>query len=441
LKKVDLTKGNVFKVIVTLAIPIMGSSFLQFAYNLIDMLWVGGLGSDAVAAIGTSSFFISLGYSISSMVVIGVGIKIAHAIGKNDSHEIKEYINIGIFSMAIVAIIYAIFLIVFRKYLIGFFDLHNSYVSVEATKYLAVSAIVLIFSCFNMMYSRVLNSFGNNKLALKISTTGIVLNIILDPIFIYVFKIGVTGAAIATLIAQIIMFLLFTFVKSSPFKYDFNTKISGGKLKLVFKLGVPMAMQRSLFTLVNIVLARVVSSFGTDAIAAQKIGLQVESITYMVIGGLNGAVGAYIGQNFGAKKYDRVDKGYDKALIVGMIYAIITTIIFLAIPKQIVCLFVRQKETIEIAADYLRIVGLAQIFSAVEVISNGLYTGLGKPKIPSIVSMVFTALRIPMALVFIKIWGVNGIWISIAVSSMFKGVISFLIYKLKVKKDLFAMKI
>ncbi|MGL5069481.1 MAG: MATE family efflux transporter [Sarcina sp.] len=441
MKKVDLTQGNIFKVMVSLAIPIMGSSFLQFAYNLIDMLWVGGLGSDAVAAIGTSSFFISLGYSISSMVVIGVGIKIAHAIGKNNDHEIKEYINIGILSMAILGIIYAIILIVFRKYLIGFFDLNNIVVSREATKYLAVSAIVLIFSCFNMMYSRVLNSFGNNKLALKISTTGIILNIILDPILIYVFKIGVTGAAIATLISQILMFLLFTFVKSSPFKYDFSTKISSEKLKLVFKLGLPMAMQRSLFTLVNIVLARVVSSFGTDAIAAQKIGLQVESITYMVIGGLNGAVGAYIGQNFGAKKYDRVDKGYDKALIVGMIYALITTLVFLLVPEQIVRLFVRQKETIQIAADYLRIVGLAQIFSAVEVISNGLFTGLGKPKIPSIVSMIFTALRIPMALIFIRIWGVNGIWISIAVSSMFKGVVSFLIYKLKVRKKLMTIKI
>ncbi|MBY7009484.1 MATE family efflux transporter, partial [Clostridium botulinum] len=89
MKKVDLTEGKVAKVILTLAIPIMGSSLLQFAYNLIDMIWVGGLGSNAVASIGSSSFFIGLGYSINALVVIGAGIKVSHAIGEKDEKSIK----------------------------------------------------------------------------------------------------------------------------------------------------------------------------------------------------------------------------------------------------------------------------------------------------------------------------------------------------------------
>ena len=88
MKKIDLTKGKVLNVLTALALPIMGSSLLQFAYNLIDMLWVGGLGSDAVASIGSSSFFIGLGYSINSLVVIGAGIKISHAIGKKENDKV-----------------------------------------------------------------------------------------------------------------------------------------------------------------------------------------------------------------------------------------------------------------------------------------------------------------------------------------------------------------
>ena len=84
MKKVDLTQGNVLSVIAALAIPIVGSSLLQFTYNIVDMLWVGGLGSNAVASVGSSSFFTGLGYSINTLVVIGAGIKVSHALGRNE---------------------------------------------------------------------------------------------------------------------------------------------------------------------------------------------------------------------------------------------------------------------------------------------------------------------------------------------------------------------
>ena len=96
MKEKDLTKGKVIKVILYLALPIMGSSFLQFTYNLIDMLWVGMLGSSAVASVGSSSLYINIGYAINSLVVIGIGVKVAHAIGKKNNKEISEYINSGI---------------------------------------------------------------------------------------------------------------------------------------------------------------------------------------------------------------------------------------------------------------------------------------------------------------------------------------------------------
>ena len=93
MKKIDLTKGNVLSVLTTLALPIMGSSFLQFAYGLIDMFWVGGLGSSAVASIGSSSFFLGLGYSINALVVTGTGIKVSHEVGRKNEIETEDYIR------------------------------------------------------------------------------------------------------------------------------------------------------------------------------------------------------------------------------------------------------------------------------------------------------------------------------------------------------------
>lgn len=434
MEKVDLTKGNVFKVIVSLAVPIMGTSFLQVAYGLIDMLWVGRLGSGAVAAVGTSNFFINLGYAINSLVIVGVGIKVAHSIGKKDDKQLKEYINIGMLLNGIIAVVYCAILIIFRKYLIDFFDLNNAALEQEARNYLLISVPMLFFSFYNFLFTRILGSFGNNKIALNISMIGLVLNIILDPIFIYIFNMGVEGAAVATLISKLLMFIMFLMKKGSPFRYCRHLEVSMAKVVEIIKLGSPTASQRILFTLVSIVLARIIANFGADAIAAQKIGLQIETITLMIIGGLNRAISAYTGQNYGAKKFDRINEGYHKTLLIGIGYSLITSIIFLVIPKQIVSLFVSNTSTIESASNYLIIIGIAQIFSCLEVISNGVFTGLGIPKIPAVISITFTLSRLPIAIVLAKFLGVNGIWVSIAVTSALKGIIALLVYEFRVKK-------
>lgn len=429
MKKVDLTTGEVTRVILNLAIPIMGSSLLQFTYNLVDMFWVGGLGSNAVASVGSSSFFIGMGYSINSLVVIGTGIKVAHAVGENDNMSVKEYINSGIFINFVFGIIYALVLIFLRKNFIGFLNLNNEEVQSDAYIYLAISAPMMFFTFFNILYTRILNSFGNNKSALKINALGIIINMILDPLFIYSMHLGVKGAALATLISNITMFIVFKNKARELFKFNFQLGIRRNKLMEIIKLGFPMAFQRILFTMVNIALARLISIFGANAIAAQKIGLQIESITFMVIGGLNGAMASFTGQNYGAKKYNRINEGYISSLKIGIIYSLITALLFITLPGSLVRIFIRDEETVLIASNYLRIVALAQIFSAIEMVSNGLFTGIGKPKIPAYISISFTALRVPIALILMKFMGIDGVWCSIAFSSVFKGICSYVIYK------------
>lgn len=434
MKRIDLTKGKIFKVILTLAIPLMASSFLQFTYNLVDMIWVGNLGSNAVASIGSASFFIGLGYSLNAMVIIGTGIKVAHSIGNKNEEEAKKYIKAGCILNGVIGLVYGIILILFGKAFIGFLEIGNIEVEKEAYRYLTLSAPTLFFSFYNSLYTRIFGSYGNNKRALKISAIGIVCNIILDPIFIYIFKLGVLGAAIATLIANLIMFILFQYNSKGIFKIDFKDRIDYKKVREIARLGFPMSFQRVLFTFVSIILAKIIAQFGSDAIAAQKIGLQIESITYMVIAGVNGALSSFVGQNFGAGKYDRIKRGYKTALLMGVVYSIFTAIIFIVFPDNLARLFVREENTIVIVVGYLQIIAFSQILASIEIVSNGLFTGIGKPKIPAIISIIFTVLRIPMAIIFIKFLGINGVWWSISLSSIFKGITSYLMYIIIIRK-------
>ena len=435
-EKVDLTEGKVLNVLLALAIPIMGSSLLQFTYNLIDMIWVGKLGSNAVASVGSSSLFINIGNAINSLVTIGTGITVAHAVGRKDDEEVNGYINAGIIINIILGLVFALVLIFADKVLIGFLELNNYEVERDSYIYLVINGPILFFSFFNIMYTRIMSSFGNNKHAFKINSVGVILNIILDPLCIYVFNMGVMGAAISTLIANIVMFILFRTRTRGVLRYKIGIKPELQKMTRIIKLGSPMAVQRVLFTIINIFLAKIVAVFGSDAIAAQKVGGQIESVAYMVIGGFNNAVASFTGQNFGAKKFNRIKEGYYSALLVGMMYSVIIAVVFLLFKKPLVEIFIEDSNTVEIAMSYLQVVAFSQVFSAIEMISNGMFTGIGKPRIPASISVVFTTLRIPFAWVFVRYFGISGVWISIAVTSMLKGICSYAVYKLKVHKNL-----
>lgn len=428
MRKIDLTSGKELSVISLLSFPLIGSSLLQFLYNFIDMLFVGGLGPDAIASVGSASFFINLGYSIQAMVVVGGGIKIAHAMGSKNDIENTSYIGISLFLNFLIGIITIFGFFFTGNHLLDFLNLQNDAVQSNAYQFLAVSGVMLLFSYLNTFFIRMFSSFGNNKQSFYISAFGLLLNIILDPIFIYTLEWGVIGAAIATLIAQVLMFILFVYLARNVLFQKNIIQFSYHKALEIIKLGIPMSIQRVLFTVINIILAKYIASYGTDAVAAQKIGLQIESVTFIVMGSLNGAVGSFIGQNFGAKKYLRILKGYHVSLLLGISYALLTSVIFFFLSEQLAQLFTTDTETIAITSSYLKIIGLSQIFMAMEIICNGVYTGIGLPKIPSAISIVFTLMRIPLALLLIPIFGLNGIWWSIAISSFIKGILSIVIF-------------
>ncbi|MDL5377931.1 MATE family efflux transporter [Exiguobacterium mexicanum] len=434
MKTIDLTTGQVQRVIVALALPLVGSSLLQFTYSLVDMFWVGALGSDAVASIGAASFYIMLGQAIQSLIVVGAGIKVSQAVGRRDQALIQRYIRAGRRMNLGLGLLFVTVLAAFGQALIGFLNMDAPAVEQLAYSYLLVSAPMLIFSFFNLLFARLFSAYGNTTTAMRINATGVTLNMILSPLFIYPLGLGVVGAGLATLVANVVMFGFFWYRARVLFDWEETVEPNRTDYREILRLGFPMATQRVLFTVISIFLARMIGSYGTEAIAAQRIGLQIESIAYMMIGGLNGAIASYTGQNLGARKVDRVHEGYRVTTRLGILYTGLITLVFLFVPDVLIGLFVDDPTTIEIGANYLRIIGISLIFASLEMIGNGYFSGLGLPKIPATISIVFTVARIPLALALEPYLGIDAIWWSIALSSIIKGLVSAFYVRLMKKE-------
>lgn len=427
---INLTEGKVTKTLIGLALPIIATNFIQTAYGMVDMIWVGRLGSKSVAAVGTASFFINLALALFAVIMIGSGVKIAQSVGSGNKNEAAVYIKNSFILSLSLAVIYSFIIVFFKDYLIGFFKLKDLEIEKMAEKFLIYSAAGVIFMYFSSIFSTILNSFGNSKLPFQANTIGFIANIILDPIFIFgvgpLKGMGVSGAAIATNISRVIVVIIFVLTAKEYFIIkQYSGKFNIKKALEVLKMGLPVAVQRVSFIGISIIIARIIASFGATAIAVQKVGIQIESVSFMAIGGIQGAIAAYVGQNYGAKKYKRIKDGYFSALATTIIFGIIVSALFILFPREIFSIFINEKEALDLGADYMRILGLSQVFMCVELLTVGAFNGVGRTYIPPVISIIFTALRIPMAIIMSKesLFGLSGIWMSISVSSFIKGVL------------------
>lgn len=442
--KNNLTEGNIVSTLLKLSVPIIATNFIQTAYGMVDMIWIGRLGSKSVAAVGTASFFVNLAMALFTIVVIGSGVKIAHSIGAGDSEGAEEYIKSGFIMSFILAIVYALFILIFKDRLIGFFELGDPEVERLAVQYLVISMVGVLFMCFNNLYSNIFNSYGNSAIPFRVNSIGLLLNIVLDPILIFgigfIPPMGVAGAAIATVFCRLLVLMVFYTSGKRYFKvFGQDIKFNREKAKSVIKMGIPITTQRVTFIFISIMIAKIIAVWGPTAIAVQKVGLQIESISYMTIGGLQGAIAAFIGQNYGAKKFKRIREGYYKSLAMTLAFGATVTAVFLIFPEQIFKIFLNDKESLEIGVYYMRILGISQAFMCMELLTVGAFNGLGKTYVAPIISITFTALRIPIALLLSSedLFKLNGIWMSISVSSIVKGLllVSMFLYYLRRNKE------
>ncbi len=433
---INLTEGKIKGSLVKLALPIMGTGFIQMAYNLTDIIWLGRLSTAAVAAAGIAGFFLWLGSSLAMISQVGIGVNVAQSIGKGDMEEAKKYISHGFQLDFFIAIAYALLLLIFRHQIIGFFNLQDENVINMAVEYLTIIAIGITFHFLNPIFSAILNSSGNSMTPFKTNTIGLIANIIIDPILIFglgpIPSLGIKGAALATILSQFFVTLMFVLIGKKN-----NTIYSHVKLFVktdmkyiikIVKIGIPPSLQLGIHALISMIIAKIIADFGPVAVAVQSIGSNIESITWMTAEGFSSAMSAFTGQNYGAKKLDRIKDGYKQGIQVLGGIGILTSVLLIFGAEMLFTLFVpKDPEAIKEGINYLRILGLSQFFMSIEIGTAGAFNGLGRTMPPTVNGVLFNVLRIPVAIMLSATsLGLSGIWISISVSSIIKGIVLYI---------------
>ncbi|WP_330375360.1 MATE family efflux transporter [Inediibacterium massiliense] len=433
MKNTKLTEGSISKALIKLAIPITGTAFVQMAYNMTDMIWIGRVGSKSVAAVGTAGFFTWLAMAFILIPKTAAEIGVAQSIGKEDIKSAKGYVQNTIQLIILLAILYGAVILLFRNELIDFFNIGDQEVIEKAIDYLVIVTLGFVFYFLNPVLTGILNGYGNSKTPFIMNCIGLVANMLLDPLLIFglgpIPALGVKGAAIATISAQLIVTISFILNIRGKFilfnNFSLFKKPEMDYMKKIIKIGSPVGFQNGLFTIFSMFIARIVAHWGPVPIAVQKVGAQIEAISWMTAGGFSTALGTFVGQNYGARKGERIYKGYFIALgIVGCIGVFATLLLILG-AKPIFSVFIPEKEAIDYGVEYLRILGLSQLFICIEITTTGAFNGIGRTIPPSVIGIVFTGLRVPVAKIISseKLLGLNGVWWSISMSSVIKGII------------------
>ena len=224
--------------------------------------------------------------------------------------------------------------------MIGFFRIDDQEVVQMALDYLVIISIGLIFYFMNPVLSGVFNGVGDSVTPFKVNVIGLIINMILDPLMILGIGpfpyMGIKGAAWATVIAQATVTILFIFEcrKLSSLFSGLNIFKLPEKeyLKSIIKLGLPVSIQNIIFASISMYLTRIIAQWGYRAVAVQNVGSQIESISWMTAGGFSTAISTFVGQNYGAGKWDRIREGYKKGLMIVGIIGITATLLFFFVP-------------------------------------------------------------------------------------------------------------
>ncbi len=431
----NLTEGSILKSLITLSVPIIFASILQSAYQLIDTFWVGRLGTDAIAAVSISFPLIFLIISLGGGLSIAGTILVAQYKGKKNKKAINHIACQTLLMMVIVSIILSGLGYFLSPQLISLMGVESSVFS-GAVSYMRISFIGMIFMFTYMVFQSLMRGVGDVKTPLYIVFGTVLLNLILDPLFIFGYwfipALGVGGAAVATIITQGIAAVIGIIILLRG-KHQIHLRLSDLKpdvplLKKMFKLGVPASIEQSTRALGILVMTFLVAGFGTLTLAAYGIGGRILSFIVLPAIGLSMATSTLVGQNIGAGKMERAEKIAKLSSLTGFIILTLVGILFFLFAEQISAIFIPgELETIKATALFIKIMALTFGFIGVQMSLNGAFRGSGNTMIPLVLSIVsLWVLRFPLAYLLSKhtVLAELGIWIAFPVANVIAAVIT-----------------
>ena len=414
-----------------LAVPIMISIGIQTLYTLIDMIYIGRLGGDAIAAVAFNMpiFFFIMGLSFG--LGNGVTASIARFIGSNDKANADNSAEHAVAMGALISLILTVSGLLFGKNILLFIGCTDDILPL-AWDYLKVSCYGLSFGIFSGFFRSILAGEGEMKLPMIVAGLGTVLNTILDPIFIFYMKLGVAGAAWATTMSQIVVFFVFiymlfvkrhTYVRFRLKDFSFSSYI----IYDIIKVGIPVSMSMVVMSVGQLVFNRLLVNFSTDAVAAYQIGGRLDMIVFLPIFGIASALTTIIGMFYGAKEFDKIKSISFYGIKSSLLITSISSVFLFIFAPRVVKIFTADLQIQNISIDYLRIMSLMFPFISVGLTIGRILQGLGR----GMPSLIITIVRViglagPLAYYFTFVLDkpVEWIWYSMFVSGILATTIS-----------------
>ena len=416
--RIDLTKGPILKTLIRLAVPVTVSMVMFTVYLMVDLYFVGRLGPEAVAALSISgnAFFIHLGFS----AILGTGgmALIAQAFGRKDYDYAARVFKQCILLALIVGVVEAtVGLMIAPAYLKYFGGTGKSlewgiqYFQIFVISFLFMILLYTIGNCYRGM--------GNTKTPMIIMLQANLMNIVLDPILIFGWLglpgMGVRGAALASVISQIYALAIYgylIFIKESHINIRGKWQLNLGIIRKSLYIGVPSGLNHFLLAANLLITFRVISDYGTAALASIGIGFRILQAIYIPVIAVASAMAAIVGQNFGANKYKRITGTFARAWLISTLFMLFCTAVCQTFSDYIIGIFSNDPDVIRFGVSYLRVFSLGFIMVGAIMVFSAVFQGLGKTY-PSLIGAVvdnalFAGLVFTLPVYFS--WGIQSIW-------------------------------
>ncbi|MBC8587783.1 MATE family efflux transporter [Paratissierella segnis] len=403
-----MIEGKISKSIILFALPILLGNLFQQLYNVVDSIVVGNvLGKEALAAVSSTGSLINLIVGLINGIFVGAGVIIARYYGAKNNKSLPKAVHTTIAFGFIAGIIVTAFGVIFTPWLLKLMGTPSD-VFADSVTYLRIYftggiGIVMYNACVGIF-----QAIGDSKRPLYYLIVAAITNVVLDILFVAVFNFGVGGAAVATVISQFISAIL-GFIKLTKVDGDYKIyikkiKIDGEMLKILMKMGLPTGIQNSIVAFANVIVQSNINQFGSIAMAGSGSYSKLEGFAFLPITSFSVALTTFIGQNLGAKQYDRAKQGARFGIIAGVSLAQIIGIIIWIFAPKLIGLFNSDPAVIEQGVIRARIICLFYFLLALSHCLSGILRGAGKTNIPMIVMLVsWCLIRIAYITIMVKI--------------------------------------
>ncbi|MBR9682934.1 MATE family efflux transporter [Candidatus Woesearchaeota archaeon] len=430
----EILEGNLTKTILKVSLPLVVAFLLQTSFNIIDGIFVGRIGAEALAAVSLAFPMIFLMISLAAGLGVGATSLIARSIGAKDYKKANNAAEHSLLLFFILGLFFTVFGLMFGKHLFKLIGATGTVLqlTIDYTNIIFAGSIFL-FLVF--IANNILRGEGNMKIPMFVMGGSAILNVILDPIFIFVLGWGVKGAAIATVVSRAVACIaVFVYLLTDRatikismryFKYQYSI------IKEIFRIGILSSVSQVLTSISMFILTAIVAKFGTEAIAAYGIAFRLEGIAFMPLIGLTAAVMTIVGQNVGAKNLSRSRRTTFNASVMGIVYSLLVGICFFIFAVPLAKLFNNNHQVVYQASLYLVINAITYMFIAIILVINGSFLGAGMALPPLSMNILRSVIIvIPLAIFLSKMYGLMGVWIAIAIASVITSAISVVWYRL-----------